>query len=312
MEKIVITPRGFANQGKDQIEHLRSLGYEVIFNDTGKSYGREEFLRLCQNADGVIAGVERIDKDFFESCPKVRAVVKFGVGMDNFDLNYMKENGIYAGRCPGSNSRSVAETAVTFMLASSRGLVNNVNETRQGSWNKNSIIEFRDKTVGIVGFGAIGREVARMCNGLGMKVLACDVFPISAETAEEYNIRIAKLDDLLAKSDFVTVHVPLNEETAGLISLGEMKLMKKTAVLINTARGGIVNEDDLYFALRNGMISSAWFDVFSSEPPKAGEKLLTLDNFFLTPHIAARSAEAERNTVLMATAEILKGLGKDD
>ncbi|MBR5048540.1 MAG: phosphoglycerate dehydrogenase [Erysipelotrichaceae bacterium] len=312
MEKIVITPRGFANQGRDQVEYLRSLGYQVVFNDTGKAYGRLEFLDLCQDADGVIAGVERIDSDFFESCPKVRAVVKFGVGMDNFDLDYMKAHGIYAGRCPGSNSRSVAETAVTFMLASTRQVVRNVNETRQGSWNKNSIVEFLGKTVGIVGFGAIGREVARMCNGLGMKVLACDVFPISEETEKQYNIRAVTLDDLLSQSDFVTVHVPLNPETAGLISLPELKMMKNSAVLINTARGGIVEENDLFYALKNGLIASAWFDVFSSEPPKAGEKLLTLDNFFLTPHIAARSAEAERNTVLMATAEILKGLGKND
>ena len=151
-----------------------------------------------------------------------------------------------------------------------------------------------------------------MCNGLGMKVLACDVFPISEETEKQYNIRAVTLDDLLSQSDFVTVHVPLNPETAGLISLPELKMMKNSAVLINTARGGIVEENDLFYALKNGLIASAWFDVFSSEPPKAGEKLLTLDNFFLTPHIAARSAEAERNTVLMATAEILKGLGKND
>lgn len=308
MEKIVITPRGFANFGRDQVEYLRNCGYEVHFNDTGRAYDREQFLALCRDADGLIAGVERIDREFVEKCPKIRAVVKFGVGMDNFDLDLLRERGIYAGRCAGSNSRSVAETAVCFMLASSKNLFDCVEETREGNWNKHNGFEVLDKTVGIIGFGAIGREVARMCNGLGMKVLAYDLADISAEMEHSYGIRKAEFDELLAESDFVTVHIPLNRETEGFISLDEMKKMKNTAVLINTARGGVVNEQDLYEALESRMIRSAWFDVFSSEPPRPGEKLLKLPNFYLTPHIASRSGEAERNTVLIATGEILKGL----
>lgn len=308
MGKIVITPRGFANYGQDEIRYLESRGYEIHYNNTGKAYTRQQFLDYCRDAEGLIVGVEEVDREFIDNCPALRAVVKFGVGMDNFDLPYMAEKGIFAGRCVGSNSRSVAETAVSYMLAASKNLYDCIHETRQGGWNKYTGFEVLGKTVGIIGLGAIGKNVAVMCNGLGMKVLAYDTFDISPETEKEYNVRKTDLETLLKESDFITVHIPLTPETRDFISNAELTKMKKTAVLINTARGGVVNEGDLYKALNNRSIRAAYFDVFTSEPPLEGEKLLTLDNFYLTPHIASRSAEAEKNTVRIATEVILEGL----
>jgi D-3-phosphoglycerate dehydrogenase len=204
----------------------------------------------------------------------------------------------------------VAETAISFILADSKNLYESILSTKQHGWAKLTGYEIENKVVGIVGFGAIGKWVARMAYGLGMQVIAYDPFFTDAEVAKAYHVEFVDFEDILKNADFISLHTPLTEQTRDLIALPQLNEMKRSAVLINTARGGIVNETDLYVALSENRIKAAYFDVFSSEPPKADEPLLTLPNFYLTPHIASRSKEAEKKTADMATQIMIEQLKK--
>lgn len=306
--KIVITPRGFAKCGIDNVEIMEKAGYEVIYNDTGSAYTKDEFYKITEEAVGIIVGVEQVDRTYIDAHPKLKAAVKFGVGVDNFDLEYCKEKNIFVGRTVGSNSRSVAETAISFVIADSKNLFQSLSETKNHGWSKMTGYEVQGKSIGIIGFGAIGREVAKMAYGLGMQVFCFDAFGIDKEFASKYEVKEKSVEEIIKTSDFLSLHVPLTEETKNLITRKELKQMKSNAVLINTARGGIVNEADLYEALKSHMIRAAYFDVFTCEPPKEDEPLLQLDNFYLTPHIASRSAEAEKRTADIATKVLLEAL----
>lgn len=307
-KKIVVTPRGFAKCGIENAKIMEAAGFDVVYNDTGLAYTQEEFCKVTEGADGVIVGVETVDRDYIDSHPTLKAVVKFGVGTDNIDVEYCKEKGIFVGRTVGSNARSVAETAISFVIADSKNLYNSIANTREHGWAKMTGYEIQGKTIGIIGFGAIGKEVAKMAWGLGMRVLAYDVCDICPEMIEKFNVEVASVEEIIKRSDFLSLHMPLTHETKNMISSKELNQMKSNAVLINTARGGIVNEADLYGALKNKVIKAAYFDVFTCEPPREEEPLLTLPNFYLTPHIASRSKEAEKNTADIATKVILEAL----
>ena len=306
--KVVITPRGFANCGTENIKFFEEAGFSLSYNQTGKAYTKEEFYSITADADGVIVGVETVDRAYIDSHPTVKAVVKFGVGLDNIDVEYCREKGVFVGKTAGSNARSVAETAISFVLADSKNLYDSISVTRDGGWAKMTGYEVEGKTIGVVGFGAIGKKVAQMAFGLGMQVLAYDPYGVDPEIAKKFDVVSVGLEELLQRSDFVSLHLPLTEETKDLIRLSQLKTMKTQAVLINTARGGIVNEKDLYTALSQKIIRGAYFDVLTSEPPEKGEPLLALPNFYLTPHIASRSAEAEKNTAAMATQVMIDAL----
>lgn len=306
--KIVVTPRGFAKCGIENAQIMKDAGFDVAYNATGKAYTKEEFYQVTEDADGVIVGVEIVDRAYIDAHPKLKAVVKFGVGTDNIDLDYCKQKGIFVGRTVGSNARTVAETAISFVMADSKNLYDSFRCTKNHGWDKLTGYEVQDRTIGIVGFGAIGKQVARMAWGLGMQVLAYDAYSIDRQVADAYHVEITSKEEILRRADFVSLHVPLTAETKDYISMKEMEQMKPNAVLINTARGGIVNEQDLFRALTKGIIKAAYFDVLVNEPPMADEPLLTLPNFHLTPHIASRSAEAEKKTADMATQIIIEAL----
>lgn len=306
--KVLITPRGFANYGLDQVERMKSKGLEVHYNATGKAYTHEEFKALAKDADAIIVGVDKMDREMMEGCPNLKAVCKFGVGTDNIDLDYAKEHSIYVGRCVGSNSRSVAEHVLSMMFMEAKNLYTSVRDVKQHGWNKPTGREIYGKKLGIIGFGMIGKYLAEYAYGCGMEVYAYDAFAIAEETARQYHAQISTLEDILTDCDYISLHVPLLESTRNMISTEEFKKMKKDACLLNAARGGIVDEEALYEALKKKEIRSACFDVYSSEPPREDDKLLTLDNFLLTPHTAARSMESEQRTCAMSTDIILEQL----
>lgn len=310
--KIVVTPRGFAKCGLDNVKIIEDAGFSVEYNDTGNAYTKEEFYEKTSDADGVVVGVELVDKAYVDAHPNLKAVVKFGVGTDNIDVDYCREKGIFVGRTVGSNARSVAETAISFLFADSKNVYESISDTRANKWTKQTGYELEGKTIGIVGFGAIGKKVAQMAFGLGMKVLAYDPYFIDPEAAQSFCVEVAEFEDILKRADFVSLHVPLTAETVNYIAMKELKTMKPTAVLINTARGGIVNEEDLFEALSANVIRAAYFDVMVNEPPKADEPLLSLSNFYLTPHIASRSKEAEKKTAAMATQIMIDALKKQN
>lgn len=306
--KVLITPRGFANYGLDQVKYMESKGLTVHYNNTGKQYTKEEFHKLAADADAIIVGVDIIDRKLMEKCPNLKVICKFGVGTDNIDLECAKEKDIFVGRTVGSNSKAVAEHVVALMFADSKNLYSTFKEVKEHQWNKPTGQEVSGKTLGIIGFGMIGKNIAAFANGLSMKVYAYDAFEITDEAAKEYNVEKKSFEEIINECDYISLHVPLLDSTKNMISIEEFKKMKNSACLINAARGGIVDEEALYEALVNKEIRSAYFDVYSSEPPAADDKLIKLDNFFLTPHTAARTVESEKRTCQMSTDIIVEHL----
>lgn len=312
-EKILITPRGYANFGQEARKRLEAKGYEIDLNDTGKPIPRDVFVAKAKEATGIIVGVDACDGALLNECNKLKAIVKFGVGTDNIDLNAAKELNISVGRCVGSNSNAVAEYTVGVMFAAAKHIVSSSVGVRNGGWEKLTGYELEGKTVGIIGFGNIGKKVAKICNGIGMKTLAFDVFEIPEADLHACNTEKRSVAEILRESDFVTIHVPLTEDTENMIAAEQFETMKPNAVLVNAARGGIVNEKDMLDALKNKKIFAAAADVFTSEPPAGDDwvqELVQLDNFILTSHIAARTKEAEINTVKMSTDVIIDLLEK--
>lgn len=310
MKKILVTPRAFHSYGSEAIKKMQEHGFEVIVNDTGLQFTHEQFSEYAKEVDGIIVGVDIIDRELLDKCKKLKAIVKFGVGTDNIDVEYASKLGIEVGRTVGSNSTSVAEFTMGLIFASARNIVSSAMDVKEGNWNKPTGVELKDKTIGIIGFGNIGREVARIASGIGMNVIAYDVVDIDENVLKQYNARFESFDTLLEESHIITVHVPLMEQTRNLISHREINLMKESAFLINVARGGVVDEKAVLEALKNKKIAFYAADVFSSEPPEQNDwtlELLSLDNFILTPHIASRTLEAEINTINMST-DILLGL----
>lgn len=306
--KILVTPRAFAKSGMKEIEAMREKGWQVHVNETGKSYTREEFISYAKDVDGIIIGVDLADKEMISQCTKLKAIAKYGVGVDNIDLDAAQEKGIKVSRTIGSNSISVAEHAMGLLFALAKNTYQATKEVKEGKWNKAYGFELHNKTIGIIGFGNIGKNLARMANGMHMRVMAYDVFPIDETTAKEYNVEVVPFTKLICESDVISVHLPLSEDTKDLIDKEMFQLMKPTTIVINAARGGIVNEEDLLEALLTKTIAGAGFDVFTQEPPQADHPLLALDNFILSPHTASKTKEADDNTIQMSVANILKDL----
>lgn len=311
MKTILVTPRGYARYGGEARKRLEALGYTMDINDTGKPVPREVFVEKAKEATGIIVGVDELDADLLKECKNLKAVVKFGVGVDNIDLPTCDAMGIKVGRCVGSNSNAVAELTMGMMFAAARDLVSNAMEVKNGGWSKPTGFELYQKKLGIFGFGNIGKHVARMAHGIGMEVMVYDVFDIPKADLQPYGAVQTDKETILKECDFVTLHIPLLDSTRDFISTEEFKMMKPTAVIINAARGGIINERAMYEALKNKEIKACASDVWTSEPPLAsGEEwvaeLLKMDNFILTAHIASRSQEAEINTVNISTDQMIK------
>ncbi len=313
MSTILITPRGYAKFGKEYKEKLERLGYTVDCNDSGKPLPREVFVEKAKQATGIIVGVDSCDRELLLQCKNLKAIVKFGVGVDNIDLETCKELGIQVGRCVGTNSNAVAEMTLSLMFACAKHLVSNAMQVKNHGWEKPTGMELFNKKIGILGFGNIGKNVARMAHGIGMDVYAYDIFDIPENILSQYSAKQADVEYILKNCDFISIHTPLTDETKNMISYDSFKMMKKNAVLVNAARGGIVDEEALLDALKSHKIFAAASDVFTSEPPVRSawiDELLSLDNFILTSHIASRSREAEMNTVVRSTEVLLELLNK--
>lgn len=253
------------------------------------------YLDKMQDADALIVRIAKCDGSAIEQSPKLKVIGRTGVGYDTVDVKTATAHGIPVVITPGANNRSVAEHAVAMMFALAKNLVEGQNEMCSGNWEirgAKKAFELEGKTVGVIGLGAIGRETAEICQGCGMKVAGYDPF-LSKEQVEALGAdSYANYEELLKVSDVVTIHVPLTEETRNMISRKQLDLMKKTALLINCSRGGIINETDLVEALKKGTIAGAGTDVYCDEPPKSNDPLLHCPNLVVSPHSAAQTREA--------------------
>lgn len=253
------------------------------------------YLGEMQDAAALIVRIASCDANVIEHSPNLKVIGRTGVGYDSVDIKKATERGIPVVITPGANNRSVAEHAVAMMFALSKNLVEAQLEMCAGNWEirgARKAFELEGKTVGVLGFGAIGRETAKICKACGMNIAAYDPF-ISREKIEQSGAVYYKdYRGLLKDSDVVTLHVPLTEETRNLIGEEQLAIMKKTALLINCSRGGIVNETALVAALKNGVIAGAGTDVFCNEPPSVDDPLLNCPNLIVSPHSAAQTREA--------------------
>ena len=253
------------------------------------------YLDEMKDADALIVRIAKCDGHAIENGPYLKVIGRTGVGYDSVDVKTATAHGIPVVITPGANNRSVAEHAVAMMFALSKNLVEAQQEMCKGNWEirgAKKAFELEGKTIGILGLGAIGRETAKICEGCGMKVAAYDPF-LSKEQVEGYGaVYYENYEDLLKVSDVVSIHVPLTDETKNMISKKQLTEMKKTALIINCSRGGIINETDLVEALKAGEIAGAGTDVFCSEPPKTDDPLLNCPNLIVSPHSAAQTREA--------------------
>ena len=247
--------------------------------------GPAETIRVLRDADAVISGGEYFTPDVIAALPKLKVIARSGVGYDRIDVPAATKRGIPVTITPTSNHQSVAETTFALLFAVAKGIVPNDARVRSGEWARKLTEPVRGKTLGIMGLGRIGRSTAILARAIGMTVLATEMYP-DQNFVRQLGVELVDFDTLLSRSDYVSIHCPLNAETKGLFNRNVFAKMKPGSVLINTARGGLVVEADLVEALKSGHLSGAGLDVFEQEPAKADNPLFQFDNVVLSPHLA--------------------------
>jgi len=265
---------------------------------------RDQVISLLPKMNGLIVrSATKVDKDLLEKATALKLVIRAGEGVDNIDVKHANSKGVKVANTPGANSNSAAEHAISLMFTVLRKTAWAHASMLKGEWEKTKFNgnEMAGKAVGFVGFGRIGQIVAKRLSGFDIKVLFADPF---VKTSELSYAKSATLDDVFKNSDIITIHTPLMDATRNMVTGNYLRMMKKTAVLVNAARGGIVNEEDLYACLKEGQIRGAGFDVFATEPLPKDSKLLTLENLVLTPHLGASTDEAQFRVGEMAVNQI--------
>ncbi len=259
---------------------------------------KDELLAVAGEYDAlIIRSRTKVDKDVLDRGTRLKLVARPGTGLDNVDVEYAKSKGVTVVNSPESLVEAVAEHVILLMLALSRKLVEADQSTKSGKWEKTSLLgrELKGKVLGIVGLGRIGRRIAEIARTLGMSVLFYDVISIPPEVVSSLGARVVQLDELFSSSDFITLHVPMTPQTARMVGTQRLAIMKKSAFLINTSRGGVIDQEALAAALREGRIGGAALDVFEKEPPTGA--ILTAPNTILTPHIGGQTEEAQVNAI---------------
>ena len=294
MPTVIIMTKKFAEVSRDPITTLEKAGFTVVEKDYDRVQPsqEDEVCRAIQGADAIIVtAMFPATRKVIESTNRLKMIAIRSAGFEGADLKAATDRGVVVTNNPGSNSEAVADMAIGLMLSVSRQIARKDREMRQGLYPRGNGGEdlFR-KTVGIIGLGNIGKRVAKRVQGFEAKVIANDIVEYP-EFQKQYNIPYYSKEELLRRSDFVTVHVPLDNSTRGMINEDRLRLMKKTSFLINTARGAIVDEKALYRALKEGWIAGAGLDVFETEPPVFRDHIL-LDNVVSTPHSAGLSNQA--------------------
>jgi D-3-phosphoglycerate dehydrogenase len=271
-------------------------------NLDGKRFNQDELIEYIKDADAIIVGLEPINIEVLGNCQNLKFISKYGVGLNNIDLEECKKRDIAIGWRGGVNRLSVAEMALGFMLMFSRNLFMTSNELKNGTWNKSGGFELSGKTIGIVGVGYIGKEVIRLLKPFGCKILVNDIIN-QDEYYKENGLKEVSKEEIYKVCDIITIHTPHNDTTDNMVNLEVLKTMKETAYILNTARGGIINEQDLKYALQNDIIAGAGIDAYLEEPP-TDKEFIALPNLICTPHIGGNSQEAVKAMGMSAIKHI--------
>ncbi|MBA7600736.1 Hydroxypyruvate reductase [subsurface metagenome] len=308
--KILITPRSFASFSDKPLKMLTKRDYKIKRNNTGRPYKKEEMLKLIKDVDGIIIGIDELCAEIIEEANALKVISKYGIGLDNIDINMATNKKIIVTSTPTANVDAVADLAFGLILSLARRIPEADKKTKSGKWEKIIGKSVWEKTLGVIGLGKIGRQVVKRAKGFEMNILAFDIVK-DKKFVQKYGIKYVNLEKLLRKSDYITIHIPLNDATRNMISYEELEKMKKDAFLINTSRGGIVDEEALYDALRNNKLRGAALDVYNNEPLRESP-LKELDNVIMTPHIGAYTEEAIENMSIQAAKNLIDVLeGKE-
>ncbi|MBA3072401.1 MAG: hypothetical protein FP831_02295 [Anaerolineae bacterium] len=308
--RLLVTPTSYGKNDARLKTELEALVGEVIYNPTGKPLTSAEVAALLPGIDGYIAGLDVLDADALKTADKLKVIARYGVGFDNVDLEAAKSKNIVVTNTPGANSVSVAEHALGLILALARQIPEAVDAVHQGKWPRYSGVSLEGKTIGILGLGAIGKQLARRLAGFDCKILAFDPYA-DKQFALDNQITLAEMDQVIAASDFVSLHLPLLPETRGIVDEAFLSKIKKGAYLVNTSRGEAINEDALLKSLQSGHLKGAALDAFIVEPPDPNHPLLALPNVIATPHLGAQTDGATSNMGWLAMKDCLAVL-KDE
>ncbi len=301
--KILITATNYSRYCAGAKALLESHGFEIVENGFGRPMTFEELKERVSDIYGVVVGVDTWDEEVFKLAPQLKVMARFGVGVDNIDLEKAKEYGIQVTNARGMNANAVAEMAVGLILGITRNIPCLDNSLRRGNWDRFLGKDIAGKKVGLLGFGAIAQLLARKLQGFDVNLYAYDKYP-NLQKAEELKVAMTGMEEILRSCDIVSMHLPSSGDTYRIMGKAQFDMMKDGAYFINTARGALVDEKALYDALKAGKLTGAATDVYEEEPAKPENPLFELDNILCTPHTAAETYETY-TTVSLATARAI-------
>jgi len=279
------------SKDKELVSHLKNMGFKkVLFNEPKRRFTQEELIDFLSQCDVAIVGLDKITEEVLSKVPNLKAISKYGVGLDNIDFKACQKYGVEVLHTPGVNKRSVSEQALACMLMLSRNLYVTANDLKNGVWNKSGGTQLSNKTVGIIGVGNIGKDLIELLKPFHCKILVNDILDQS-QYYNEHNLYEVSKEELFREADIISLHTPLTDELRYIINKDSLALMKPSTIIINTARGGLVNQDDLKEALVSGIIGGAAVDAYEMEPP-TDKEFLSIPNLIATPHIGGNAKEA--------------------
>ena len=305
MKKIFISTTTFAQFSLAPLKFFQDKQYDLVLNDKGRKLREDEITNLVSEYHGILAGTEIYSKKVFDKAAKLKVISRLGVGLDNVDLDYSKIKGVKVFKTQTTPAPAVAELSLGLILDLLRNISLQSSKLKSGTWNKKMGSLMAGKTLGIIGLGTIGKTLVKISQGFGLKYLAYDLLE-DKTFSNKYNLKFCNLEKLLSLSDIISIHLNLSKETNNLINYNALKKMKREAILINTSRGEIINENALYKALKSNRIAGAALDVFEQEPYVG--PLTELDNIVLTPHIGAYAREIRVQMEIEAAKNLIRGL----
>ncbi len=306
MNKILVTPRSLTAGGHPALDRLVADGFQVIFSTAGRQPGEEELLDLLPGCVGYLAGVEPVTRRVIESAAELEVISRNGTGVDNIDLDAARQRNITICRAEGANAEGVAELAVGLLLALARSIAPSDSSIKEGLWQRRIGVELAGKTLGVVGCGRIGRRVTEMAIGLGMSVIAHDVFMERPFDLSD-RFRFAPLDEVYVSADAVTLHCPPPSHGRPLIDAAAIAKMRPGVLLVNTARYDLIDSDAVTAALDDGHIAGLALDVFDREPPR-DNPLIAHKRVIATPHIGGFTTESVNRAVSVAVDNLVRHL----
>lgn len=303
--KILISSASFGKIDQGSMKIMENAGFTPILNPYGRKFEFDEFVELIKDVVGLIAGTEAITAELLANAPMLKVISRYGVGMDNIDLKAAKRYGIIVCNTPEAPSQAVAELALTLMLNLYKRVGEADKNIRSGGWLQLNGRLLSGKTLGIIGLGRIGKKLVKLVHPFEMKIYAYDPYP-DYDFISSNDVKLMSLNDVLAQSDIISLHVPLVDKTYHIIGESELSLMKKDAIIINTSRGGLIDEEALVKALKNGHIGGAGIDTFEEEPYKGD--LTTFDNVVLTCHMGSATVETRRQMEIETVNNLISNL----